>query len=202
MKKIKVAITGGIGSGKSEFSKILIEKGLTVLNADKIAKNILFTDEQVKSKVIKIFGNESYNEEGVNTKYLAQKVFTDEEQIKKLNSIVHPVTIKKIDEMMNEILKEKNIVFVEAALIYEAEMEELFDYVILITAEERIRIDRVIERDKVDEEEVLDRMQNQITETEKRKYADFVIDNDKELNDLRIKTETLITILKSISGTN
>lgn len=195
---MKIALTGGIGSGKSLVSDILIELGYDVINADKLAKEILLTDETVKSKIIKEFGKDSYNSEGINTKYIAEKVFINSLNVKKINSFVHPPTIKKIETLASEILKTKKIVFVESALVYEANLEALFDYVLLVTAEDDVRIKRVMERDNVSEEEVKVRMENQIAEKEKRAFADFVIENNSSINDLKNKIKFFTTVFESI----
>ncbi|KAB2846031.1 MAG: dephospho-CoA kinase [Melioribacteraceae bacterium] len=195
---MKIALTGGIGSGKSLVSDIIIELGYNVINADKLAKEILLTDETVKSKIIKEFGKDSYTPEGINTKYIAEKVFINPMNVKKINSFVHPPTIKKIEVLAAEILKTKKMVFVESALVYEANLEDLFDYVLLVTAEDELRIKRVMERDKVSEEEVKVRMQNQITEKEKRALADFVIENNSTITDLKNKVKFFTSIFESI----
>lgn len=195
---MKIALTGGIGSGKSLVSDIIMEQGFDVINADKLAKEILLTDETVKSKIIKEFGKDSYTPEGINTKYIAEKVFINPLNVKKINSFVHPPTIKKIETLAAEILKTKKMVFVESALVYEANLEDLFDYVLLVTAEDELRIKRVMERDKVSEEEVKVRMQNQITEKEKRALADFVIENNSTITDLKNKVKFFTSIFESI----
>ena len=196
---MKIAITGGIGSGKSLVSDYILKLNYDVINADKIAKELLLTDENVKAKVIKTFGAESYNEKGINTKFIAEKVFDNPEELKKLNSFVHPPTIKKIEELSAEILKSKKIVFVESALVYEASLDNLFDYVLLITAEDKLRIERVIKRDKVSEEDVKVRMENQISEKEKRGLADFVIDNNSTIEDLQNKVKFFVSLFESMS---
>ncbi|OGU35898.1 MAG: dephospho-CoA kinase [Ignavibacteria bacterium GWB2_35_6b] len=195
---MKIALTGGVGSGKSLVSDIIIELGYDVINADKLAKEILLTDESVKSKIIKEFGKESYNAEGINTKYIAEKVFVNPNNVKKINSFVHPPTIKKIEALAAEILKAKKMVFVESALVYEANLEDLFDYILLVTADDNLRIKRVIERDKVSEEEVKVRMENQIAEKEKRSLADFVIENNSSIEDLKNKVKFFTTVFESI----
>jgi len=196
---MKIALTGGIGSGKSLVSDIIMEQGFDVINADKLAKEILLTDDTVKSKIIKEFGKDSYTPEGINTKYIAEKVFINPLNVKKINSFVHPPTIKKIEVLAAEILKTKKMVFVESALVYEANLEDLFDYVMVVTADEDLRIKRVVERDKVSEEDVKVRMENQISEKEKRALADFVIENNSSIEELKNKVNFFITIFKSLN---
>lgn len=196
---MKIAITGGIGSGKSLVSEYVVKLGYDVISADKIAKEILMSDDSVKSKIIKSFGNESYNENGLDTKYIAEKVFSDPANVKKINSFVHPPTIKKIESESAEILKSKKIVFIESALVYEANLENLFDYVLLVTADDNLRIERVMKRDNVEKEDVEMRMENQLSEKEKRGLADFVIDNNSTIKDLESKVKFFLNLFESMS---
>lgn len=200
VKKLKIAVTGGIGSGKSEFCNYLNSKGLPVISADKEAKELLANDASVREKIISIFGKDSYKGNTVNTKYLAEKVFSDPQKVIKINSIIHPRVIKKIKGMMNSLLQQHSMVFVEAALIYEAEMEDIFDYVILITAGDNEKIHRIQMRDKSTEESIRQRMENQIPDEIKKDWADFTFENNSGLQELHAKADFLITILRSING--
>ena len=171
MKKIKVAITGGIGSGKSSVSDYLEKKGHSVLRADLIAKELMAQDAQIKKKLIEEFGEESYSNDKLNTKYLAANAFSNEENVQKINSIVHPPVMEKIDQLAKEIFKNQDIVFIETALVYEANLEDFFDYVLLVLADEKTRIERIINRETVTEEQVRARMQYQIPDEEKKDDA-------------------------------
>lgn len=197
-KTLTVAVTGGIGSGKTEFCGFLEEKGFPVINADKKAKDILFRNESVKKRIISAFGQEAYNSTGVNTQYLAEKVFSNPEWVIKINSIVHPEVIKEINDEVKEFSKTNKFVFVEAALIYEAEMEDTFDYVVLITAPVETRIKRVLQKGKMTEEAVRKRMENQIPEEVKKEWADFAFENSSGLEDLKKKADFLITLLNLV----
>jgi len=124
--KVKIGITGGIGSGKSHVSKIIEKNGYVVLNADNIAKQIMIEDESVKELIISKFGEKSYLNDELNRSYIASKAFSSIEKLAILNAIVHPPMVEKISELMNAELQKSKIVFVEAALIYEAEVDEVF----------------------------------------------------------------------------
>ena len=200
MKKIKIAITGGIGSGKSLVSDYLEKKGFPVLRADLIAKELMAQDVQIKKKLIEEFGEESYSDDKLNTKYLAANVFTNEENVQKINSIVHPPVMKKIDELTKEIFKNNDIVFIESALVYEANLEDFFDYVMLVLADEKIRIARIISREKVTEEQVRVRMQFQIPDEEKKDDADFVLDNNTTLQELESRVEFLLILVRQLTA--
>lgn len=197
-KKLKIAITGGIGSGKSALADYLFSKNIKVINADKIAKELLAGDAAIKNKIIKAFGEESYHDNGPNKKYLAEKVFSDPAKVLKINSIIHPAAIKKIAALNEEYLKTDNIVFTEAALIYEAEMQDMFDFIILIRSDENTRIERVIARDKFNREEILKRIENQYSDEEKAGASDFVIENNSTLEDLYKKADFLLLLFKNM----
>ena len=193
-KKIKVAVTGGIGSGKSVFSDALKEKGFPVILADDIAKEILQNDPLVKKLIIKEFGKEAFPNNNLDRKYLAEKVFPDPGKVIIMNSIVHPPTIQKLNSLMKSELLKQNIVFVEAALIYESELEDLFDFIILITADEETRMKRKIAQG-MSESDFMMRLQNQIKDEEKAKIADFVFINTGEKKDLCKKVDLLINLI-------
>ncbi len=192
-KKIKIAITGNIGSGKSSFSKVIEEKGFTVLKADDISKEILSTDSVVKKTIIEEFGSESFLNGKLNRQYLGEKVFSNSGNVLIINSILHPLVIKKIDKKMNEELKKKDKVFVEAALIYEADMEEMFDYVVLISAYKEIRYKR--KSDDLSLEDFEKRDSNQIPDEEKKKRADFIFENNDTIEELRSKAILLLSLI-------
>ena len=193
----KVAITGNIGSGKSEFCKILSEKGYYVINADELSKELLITNKEIKSKIIKAFGSESYINNEINKKFIAEKAFSSPANVQKINSIIHPVVVSEVKKIFNEKAGKEKIIFVEAALIYEADMENIFDYVVLITANEEIRKERKIGNNNMSADEFEKRNMNQIPDSEKKKRSDFVFGNNTSLIALKSKAELLIILLTS-----
>jgi len=196
-KRLKIAITGGIGSGKSSVSKIVEALGFPVIKADDLAKELMLKDELVKKKIIKIFGKESFTEKGINTKYLAENVFSNKEKVGKINSIIHPPTIKKIEEISKKLFEKHNLVFVESALVFEAKIQKLFDYVILIYADEEIRISRKMENDGMKKIDIEKRMSFQIPDEKKTDRAHFVIDNNSTKEELESRTKFVIELLKA-----
>ena len=194
VKKLKIGITGGIGSGKSVFSKAMDEKGFPVMFADDIAKEILSADPLVKELIIKEFGKEAFHGNKLDTKYLADKVFPDPGSVEILNAIIHPPTIEKIVSLMESGLLNHNIVFVEAALIYESELEELFDLIVLITADDDIKKKRKIAQGMTESDFIM-RQQNQIKDEEKAKLADFIFVNNGDQQDLYKKADLLLKLI-------
>jgi dephospho-CoA kinase len=201
-KKLGIAVTGSIGSGKSTFCKFLVEKNYPVIKADDISKQILANDKDVKEKVIKKFGEESFINGQINKKFLADKIFSNPANVVKINSILHPKVKKEVNDLMVNLLKNNDIVFTEAALIYEAEMEDMFDYVVLITAGNDVREKRVTLDGRLTKEEFKKRDKNQIKDEEKKKRADFIFENNEAIDDLKQKADFLISVLIGLSSIN
>ncbi|QQS37820.1 MAG: dephospho-CoA kinase [Ignavibacteriales bacterium] len=197
-KKLSIGITGNIGSGKSTFAGFVKERNFPVINADDLAKKILNEDKQIQQKVTRTFGEKCFTKGSLNKSYLAEIVFSNESNVQKLNSIIHPEVIKQSKVLVTESFKEHSLVFTEAALIYEADMEEQFDYIVLITAPIEVRMQRATTSGKLSGESFLLRDANQIPEDEKKKRADFVFENSGSKKDLEKKTDLLVMILSSL----
>jgi dephospho-CoA kinase len=195
--ELKVAITGNIGCGKSTFSKFISELGYPVLYADDISKEILANDSEVRTQIMESFGVQSFHGKKVNHKFLADQVFSDPKKLKKINSILHPRVQKKIEELIKEFSKSSNIVFVEAALIYEAKLEKIFNFILIITADQTIRMNRFIKARHLTEKDFFERENNQIKQETKQKRADFVFTNNGSKSELKLKAGLLIKVLKS-----
>ncbi|WP_337871954.1 dephospho-CoA kinase [Ignavibacterium sp.] len=193
-KKITIGITGSIGSGKSEFTKIAEDSGFPVLSADDISKEILANNPDVKKQVIKKFGKESFLNNTPNKKYLAEIVFNNPFKLRELERILHPLVIKEIKKRKKEIFKKHNLLFIESALIYEADLENLFDFVVLISADREVRLKRKLSQG-IKEEDFIKREMNQIPDEEKRKRADFIFQNNDTIEELQSKFNLLLTLL-------
>ena len=195
---IKVGLTGGIGSGKSTVSKILISKGFSVYNSDYRAKWLMNNDDNLKSNIISIFGDKAYLKGSLNRKYLSAKVFNDSLKLKALNNLVHPlVAIDFKNWLIHQ--KSKDFVFKEAAILIESGAYKEMDKIIVVSCPENIRLERVLKRDGNSPELVKKRMQNQISETEKINHADFVIKNNGSESDLVLEVEFVISELKNLN---
>ena len=186
---LKVGLTGGIGSGKSTASKFFEKLGAFILDADKEAKNLLEKNEIVQHEVISEFGTDIINTTGkVDKNKLARVAFQDVDHQRRLNSVVHPYIYDLIDKTFDKVLNDgKYAVFIiDAAMIYESGYDIHLDYIIVITAQLKNRMERALGRKTLTREEILKRIEFQWPEEEKVGMADFVIHNDgseKELND-------------------
>jgi len=194
---LKIGLTGGIGSGKSLVARIFEVLGIAVYYADTAAKAIMNNDEILKAGIIRYFGTESYTNGLLNRKYIASKVFGNEDQLALLNSLVHPATIRDAEKWMLQ--QSSPYTIKEAALIFESGSQEHLDYVIGVYAPKNLRILRTMQRDNVSRDEVLKRMKNQINEEIKMRLCDFVIYNDEQkaiLPQVLTLHEQLLTIAK------
>lgn len=190
-------ITGGIGSGKSTAAKFFEELGIPVYNSDTRAKTIQNENSEVKVKIIAAFGEEAYNENGLNKPYLSKQVFQNNEKLKLLNSIVHPAVFQDFENWKKA--QKSDIVMKEAAILIESGSYKDCDVVISVVVDLETRIARTVERDGLSREEILARINNQISDEERIAKSDFIIDNNGDLAHLKNEVEqTFIKIKKMI----
>ncbi|MCL5990795.1 MAG: dephospho-CoA kinase [Bacteroidetes bacterium] len=201
---IVIGITGGIGCGKTTVTNFISELGYIVISTDEKAKELMVSDFNIKNKIFRAFGSESYNSDGsLNSQFISDLVFGKTSEHKKnlalLNSIVHPPVIDYIiEEVQKYEEKGEPLVFIESALIYEAELEEGFDYVIVVDSREENAIKRITKRTGMTEELARLRMKLQNSQQEKTSLADFVIENNGTIEDLKKSVTTLMNILKNL----
>lgn len=175
---LKIGLTGGIGSGKTTVAQIFEVLGIPVYHADEAARKLMNENPELKKGIISRFGAGAYRDGQLDRRYLAELVFSDPEKLSRLNEIVHPVTLHEADLWMRK--QYSPYVLKEAAIIFEANLGSLYDYVIGVTAPESLRIERVIKRDRSTREKVLLRIRQQMNEEEKMRLCDFVIVNDEQ----------------------
>jgi dephospho-CoA kinase len=175
---IKLGLTGGIGSGKSTVAKVFQEMGIPVYYADDEAKKFL-AYEEVKKRLQVLFGAQVVNALGaIDKPVLASIVFTDEKELAKLNALIHPLLENDFQEW---VLKQNTSFIVkEAAILFEAGFDKSVDKILTISAPIDQRIDRVIKRDGVSRQHVLDRISKQWSDQQREAKSDFVIRNANE----------------------
>ena len=192
---LRVGLTGGIGSGKSTASNFFELFGSFVINADKEAKKILSSNETVQHELISEFGTDIIDVSGeINKAKLARVAFQDEDHQQRLNSVIHPYIYNSIDDHFNDVLKDNkfDIFIVDGALIFESGYDVHMDYIVVVTALLKNRMERALARQTLSREEILKRIELQWPEEEKVNLADFVIHNDGSEEDLKNNVKILI----------
>lgn len=186
-----IGLTGGIGSGKTTVARFIEEFGFPVYYSDDRAKTIVNESEDLKIKIKELLGEDSYDENGFyDRKFVADKVFNNRDLLQQLNEIIHPAV--KID-FENWVRKQsKYLVFKETALLFELKLNRQCYKSLLVTAEDNIRIKRVMDRDHKTYREVETVMEKQMPERDKIKMADCIIYNNTNLEDLKEQTEKVI----------
>jgi dephospho-CoA kinase len=175
---LKIGITGGIGSGKTTVAKVFELLNVPVYYADTASKRLYKTDRNLVQKMKAHFGDDIYNGDELNRSRLASIVFNDPSQLQVLNRFVHPPTIKDADDWLQS--QTAPYIMKEAALLFESGSVASLDYVIGVYAPQNLRLKRVMDRDTVSREDVLQRMNRQIDEELKMKLCDFVITNNEQ----------------------
>lgn len=179
---LKIGITGSIGSGKSIVCKIFEQLGVPIYNADLRAKILMVSNAEIIEKVKLLFGDESYTETGeLNRKHLSDIAFNNKDLLTQLNQIVHPIVFKDFENWLieKEQLNNKYIIK-EAALMFETDSYKKLDKFIVVTAPMELRISRTMQRDSILKEQVLSRMNNQMSQEEKLAKADYEIINNEQ----------------------
>lgn len=203
-KIVVIGITGSIGSGKSTLSNIISKNGYKVISSDDNAKTLMNNDSNLKSNLIKEFGINFYNSDGtVNSSLVSEIVFGDSSEsnskLEKLNRLVHPLVIEKmVDEIETLMNNDVKVVFVESALMFETGLFEGFDYVVTVNTNKDILINRVMQRSNLSKEQVESRLKSQMSSEEKKKYADFVIENSGSIESLEQSVNFLLPILTNL----
>lgn len=183
-----IGLTGGIASGKSTVSKYLKEKGYQIFDADKIAKD-LTNEDNIKNKIVEKFGSNILdNNFSLDRKKMKEIVFNDKSKLKLLNDIIHP-EVFEFYKKAKENNKENKILIFDVPLLFESGIDSLCDKILVVISDHKIQIERIIERDKIDKTLATNIINSQITNKERIKKADIVIENNGSLEELYEKIE-------------
>lgn len=175
---IKVGITGGIGAGKSVVAQILKALGYPVYIADTEAKRLMGESPVIRRSLISYLGTEAFDGEQLNRPFIARAIFHDKCLLKKINSLVHP-EVRNDFHRWTRVFPEPAILFLESAILYEADFQKELDAIIYVSAPLEVRIKRVMERDSCSRNDVEQRIAAQQTEEKEAEKADFTILNDE-----------------------
>jgi dephospho-CoA kinase len=188
---LRVGLTGSIGVGKSFVASLFAELGCHVLDADQTAREVVMPGSPGLMAITQAFGEEILNPDGtLNRKQLGAVVFADEEKRQRLNQILHPFIIARQDEILREweIQDPRGIAIVDAALMIESGGYRRFDKLIVVYCRPELQVERLMLRDKLSREGALRRIDSQMSQEEKQKFADYLIDTSDEVELTRERT--------------
>ena len=191
-----IGLTGGIVSGKSTVAIMFKDLGAKIIDADQLGHKVILPHKPAWKKIVRLFGKDLLKEDlKINRKRLGRIVFNNQNLLKKLNEITHPEIIKLIKKEIKSIKdktdKKDDILIIDAALIYEAKIDNLMDKIIVVYINEEKQIERLMERNNLSAQESLKRIKSQTPLKEKVKMADYVIDNSNSLDKTREQVKTI-----------
>ena len=189
-----IGITGSIACGKSTVSNYLKSKGYIVIDADKIGHEAL-DDDYVKEKLILAFGNEILEDNKINRQKLGELVFGSSSNLNVLNSIVHPEIRKKILEKIDT-NNDKELIFIDVALLFEAKFDDLVDKIIVVYVDENTQLTRLMKRNSISKKEALSRIVSQMSPIEKAKLGDYTVNNNLDVINTYEQVDKVLSELK------
>ena len=197
-----IGLTGGIGTGKSTVSRKLRERGYPVIDLDVISREVIeypeVIDELVRNFGIEILESQNNisGKKSISRNKLRQTVFKEEKKVSVLNSIMHPPIVEEMKRQVENFKKNYKTVFVEVQLLFEAKLEKEFDLTVLVYADKKTQLERVLKRDGRKEEEVQQIINAQMDMTEKRRLSNYIIENNGDSEMLDLEIEKFIKKLK------
>ena len=191
---MNIGITGSIACGKSTVSDYLKEKGYTIIDADKLG-HVALTSEDVKRRLSETFGANILVNNEISREVLAKLVFGNDNNLKKLNNIIHP-KIKELILKLQEEHENEDLVFLDIALLYEANFVDLVEKVAVVYVDEDVQLERLMTRNFLSKEEALKRIESQMSPQEKASLGDFVINNSYRKEDTFQQIDEILEKLK------
>ena len=191
---MNIGITGSIACGKSTVSDYLIDKGYTIIDADKLG-HVALTSDDVKRKLAEKFGDEILENNEISREKLGKLVFGNDDNLKILNSIIHP-KIKELILKLQEEHKNEDLVFLDIALLYEANFVDLVEKVVVVYVDDDVQLERLMTRNSLSKEESLKRIESQMSPQEKASLGDFVINNSYRKEDTFQQIDEILEKLK------
>ena len=195
---VKVGLTGGIGSGKTTVSNFLLDYGIPVYSSDSKGKTLMNTNLELKNNIVSIFGERVYDNGILNTNLLSNIVFNDSTKIEQLNNLVHPKVAQDFNQWVGK-NNNKPILVKEAAILIESGAYLNMDKIILVVSEKSTRINRVSKRDNFDLESIEKRINLQLKDNEKIKYADYIIENNSSLEHLKLEVLKVVNKIRKVN---
>jgi dephospho-CoA kinase len=200
-----VGLTGGMGSGKTLAASFFKELGAFVLDADLISRNLVEPEQPAYKEISEIFGKEVFTDSGnLERKKLANIIFKNPQKKRLLESIIHP-KVFEIEELKYEAIRKEHpnaVVIIDAALLIESGNYKKMDKIIVVNSDEKNRIDRIIARSQMSQDEVTTRIKNQMPSKEKIRYADFILENLLDKDSLKSNVINIYAKLEHLAKVN
>ncbi|GED68245.1 dephospho-CoA kinase [Brevibacillus reuszeri] len=197
-----LGLTGGIATGKSTVTAMLRERGIPVIDADQIAREVVEPGKPAYEAIVRHFGRDILLEDGqIDRKKLGEVVFSDESERQKLNAIVHP-EVRRVMRQEAEAAEAngEQIVFMDIPLLYESKLQYLVEKIVVVYAPGDMQLARMMERDELDEEQAKKRLRAQFPIDQKKLEADFLIDNSQSREETQRQVEDLLTVIRAEPG--
>jgi len=189
-----IGITGSIACGKSTVSNYLKSKGYIVIDADRIGHEAL-DDDYVKEKLVLAFGNEILEDNKISRQKLGELVFGNSSNLNVLNSIIHPEIRKKILEKIDK-NNDKELIFIDVALLFEAKFDDLVDKIIVVYVDKNTQLTRLMKRNSISKKEALSRIVSQMSPIEKAKLGDYTVNNNLDVINTYEQVDKVLSELK------
>jgi len=207
LSMLKVGLTGGIGCGKSHVLREFHKLGVYTIDADEIAHEVILPDQSAYEQILETFGTEILaSDRTIDRKKLGEKVFSDEKAREKLNRIVHPLVLEEVARRVANFEEREDptspIIMVDAALMVETGSYRKYDSVVVVYCPPQVQLQRVIARDRLSEEEALQRIESQMPLLEKIKYADYIIESSGKLSETKEQVKPIFTELVNLGSTD
>lgn len=195
--KMIIGITGSIGTGKSTVSNYLISKGYSVVDADKISKGAYNIGSNGYKAILEVFGEEILNSNGeVDRKKIKKIVFDNSNMLQRLNMAIHPIIINEIEKEIEILLESQNVVFLDAPLLIETELNKKVNKIIVVICDKNEQINRIIKRDKITADMAISIINSQMSIDEKLKFADYIVYNNSTIENLYSQVDEIILEIK------
>lgn len=195
--KMIIGITGSIGTGKSTVSNYLISKGYSVVDADKISKGAYNIGSNGYKAILEVFGVEILNSNGeVDRKKIKKIVFDNSNMLQRLNMAIHPIIINEIEKEIEILLESQNVVFLDAPLLIETELNKKVNKIIVVICDKNEQINRIIKRDKITADMAISIINSQMSIDEKLKFADYIVYNNSTIENLYSQVDEIILEIK------
>ncbi len=196
MRAIRIGVTGKLGSGKSLLVKAMEARGIYCVRSDNLARDLMETDPELRTRLAEILGPEVYHEGWLNRKFIASQIFNNRELRRKVEAAVHPATTAEIREIFQN--NPGKLVVVESALILQSKFREMFDYIVLVESPDEAAIDRVVAEGRMSRADAEARLAEQNQDATDPGEADFVLDNSGTREEFEKKCLTIIGILETL----